>query len=344
MAAGHAPLARALIAASVAPMEKTRQRYEIWVAARAAALVAPALLVALGCDPARPAPVDLELPKAYVARAQGEVEVENVRFFGHARASYLVSPSGRVDITGLRFWVDDADVVVKGIFGIVLGRERVRCTELALERPVEARLVPPDRIVVPAAAADVAGLAWEERAADGSCPGGARRISAANNSDFDLLHDPAGDRFAINTSFTGPLGDETVTIEIEMEGSFVNRPPEAKIGVGGPGLPVASIQAACPQIIDANPPYTPANDPAGLRVSLLSLSSDPDGSEGRSDITREHWIHSEGGGPWTVLGNEQLIGPVLFPLGSENRLLLQVSDRHGARSRKICDFLVLEAP
>ena len=328
-------------------METSGQWRSSWPRGRRAGLALCAVLGVLSsvaCDPPGPSAGDFELPQAYLAEASGTVELEDLRFFGHARASYLVFPDGRVNVTGLRFWVDDADIVVRGLFGIVLGRERLRCTELELERPFDAHLAPPDEIAVPAAAAEIAGLAWEERAADGSCPGGARRISASNNSGFGLLHDPAGDRFAISTSFTGPAGGETVTIGVEMEGSFVNRPPEAKIGVGGPGLPIASIQAACPQIIDGNPPYTPTNDPAGLRVELLSLSSDPDGNEGRSDISREHWVHSEGGGPWTVLGNEQLIGPVLFPTGSNNRLILEVGDRLGARSRKICDFLVLEAP
>ncbi len=184
----------------------------------------------------------------------------------------------------------------------------------------------------------------DERAADGTCPGLARQISATNNADFEITHDPAADILGLSASFTGTVDGESATINIDMSGSFVNRPPAALIGVGGPGLPPGSIQGGCPPIIDGNPPYTPANDPEGLRVNLLSLASDPDTVRGRSDISREHWLHSVDGGPMRALGTRQLIGPVLFPTGTQNRLVLEVSDRHGAQARTVCEFLVQEAP
>lgn len=303
------------------------------------------LINVLGCPSPPPPPVDLELPQAYVAEASGEVDVDGLVFHGHARIDYLISPTDEVNITRLRFWIDDADIVVRGPFGGERRRERLRCTSFAIENPVTGRLNAgsPDKLIVATGAASVVGVSFGERAADRTCPGLARQITATNNADFELVHDPRSDRFEIATTFTGTLDGESVSIRIAMDGSFVNRPPVPLIGIGGPGLPVDSIQGACPPIVGTNPPYTPANDPEGLRVRLLSLASDPDGGTGRSDITREYWLHSDGG-PFTLIGTRQLIGPVLFPNGSQNRLVLEVSDRSGARTRKICEFLVQPAP
>lgn len=308
------------------------------------ACVAAALIVLPACPRVvPPAPTGVELAQSFVARASGEVEVNDLVFYGHARASYMVTPDGEVDIRRLRFWIDDADIVVRGPLGAERARERLRCTFLEIESAAKGRTGAAGRLVISSGDVSITGTSHDERGERGECPALARQITATNNADFELIHVPASDRFGLSTTFTGTLGEESVTVRIDMDGSYVNRPPQPLIGVGGPGLPPGSIQGGCPPIVAGNPPYTPANDPEGLRVNLLSLASDPDGSTGRSDVVGEYWLHLSGT-ERRYLGGRQLVGPVLFATGSEHRLVLEVSDRHGALARTVCDFLVLEDP
>jgi hypothetical protein len=69
-------------------------------------------------------------------------------------------------------------------------------------------------------------------------------------------------------------------LTLEMSGTYVNRPPRARFGVMGRHLE-AFAQGGCPAVLNAGNPPEPvieANDPAGLKMSLRSLSYDPDGA------------------------------------------------------------------
>ena len=73
----------------------------------------------------------------------------------------------------------------------------------------------------------------------------------------------------------------------------------------------------------------------GIR-GLLELSLDV------VDLAAEQWARSVPGG-FSYLGTGQEIGPVLFEADREHRLLLWVTDRHGAEGRKLCHFQVVQS-
>lgn len=310
-----------------------------WDAVLAAALLP--LGAACSSPPISPAASPSGLPAYFRVEASGEIRLDDIRVPGRAWLDYLVQPDGSVTITALRATMRDLDIVTRFLF-FDTDRERLRCTEFSNVGPIAGRLAAGGTIAVPSGAASLTGRSFAERAAGGGCTGLARQISAVNDRPLTVDHDPGRDRFRFSGSFTTTHRDRSFDVAIEMAGSYVNRPPIARIGVGGPGLDPELIQAGCPPLAGVNPPAADANDPAGLRLNLVSVSSDPDGSWGRSSIEREQWAHSTGG-PFHFLGEGRVIGPVLFELDRDHRLELTVSDHLGARSRHSCQFRVADA-
>lgn len=297
-------------------------------------------VLAMGCPSptAVSPPAGRGLAEQYKVRATGSIRLDDIRVPGRAWLDYLVYPDGRVTVTAMRANIPDLDIVTRFLF-FETDRERLRCTEFSNTTAVDGRLMSGGVLVFPASAASLTGLSYTDREAGGGCTGSVRLITATNDRAFSLEHDPAHDRFRFRGAFVTSYHDKTFDLRIDMEGSYVNRPPEARIGVGGPDLDPDLIQGGCPPLTGINPPTAEANDPEGLRLSLLSVSTDPDGGWRRSDIEREQWAHSTGG-PYEFLGEGRLIGPVLFELGLQHRLELTVSDRLGARGRDVCGFLV----
>lgn len=305
-----------------------------------------ALVLSFGCDPPSPGGWNrslLELPRAYRAEADGEIRVDGLRFPGRVRADYLVYPDNRVVMARLHAWVRDVDIVTRFLF-IETSRERLRCTEFSNEDMIEGRFEPVgSKLIFAAGSARMSGRSYGNRAADRSCSAPIRAITAENNADIDISHDPAGNEFEINASFRASYDGNDVSVAIEAQGSFLNRPPEPEIGVGGPSLDPDLIQGGCPPLVGSNPPGAAPNDPRGLLLNMVSSSADPDGLWGRSDIIREEWSHSSGtsGDPFRLIGRGRVAGPYLFDMGMEHWLMLTAWDRTGASTRALCSFRVL---
>jgi hypothetical protein len=311
--------------------------------AGALALFGCALALGLGCaprTPPAPGPAAASLPGAYQARASGAVRVDGVRIPGRVALDYLVFPDGAVTITSLVATAPDVDVVSRFLF-FETERLRFRCTRFANEEPIRGALDAGGRMVFPPGAAKLAGLSFDERAPDRTCPGRARRITAQNDRALTAEPDPAGNRFTFSGRFRATVDGEDLDLRITAEGGYVNRPPEARLGVGGPDLPEDLIQGGCPPLVGVNPPAAEANDPGGLAIVLQSLSADPDGRWSRAGLAREQWSHSDGG-PYRLLGEGRRIGPVVFGFGVEHRLELTVTDVVGARGRTACRFRVVD--
>lgn len=297
-----------------------------------------------------PAPLDLSLPKSYRVQADGVLRLDGLRLPGRLRMDYLVEPDGRVLVSDLTAWIRDVDIVTHFLFWET-DRERLRCTKLSNVTPIGGRLEGGNRLVFASGAADLSGVSFDRREPDRTCPGRARQVTARNNAVFEATHDPVANRFAMNGTFRGRHGDDEVSIRVDMTGSFVNRPPEALLGVfetpGGSAEPgeFDLPQGGCPPIRGVNPPGAVANAPDGLRLHLISLSSDPDGAgrAGRGDISRDVWSLSTDGGRFRSLGAGQIVGPVLFELHRNHVLALTTSDHALASSRMTCRFRVITA-
>jgi hypothetical protein len=285
----------------------------------------------------------LELPRAYRADASGEIRIDDLRLRGRVRADYLVYPDDRVVMQSLHAWVDDVDIVTRFAF-IEVSRERLRCTEFSNEDLVFGRYDPAaSKLTFPAGAARMTGHSYTGRAPDRSCLTPVRQLTAQNNREIVVNHDPAANEFGLGASFRASYDGNDVGIAIRAEGRFLNRPPEPVIGVGGPSIPTDLIQGGCPEILALNPPGAAPNDPRGLLLNLVSNSTDPDGSWNRSDIVREEWSHAVGtsGSPFRLIGKGRVAGPYLFASDNEHWLMLTVWDRAGASFRDLCFFRVL---
>jgi hypothetical protein len=292
------------------------------------------------------------VPRAFRVQADGELRVNDLRVPGRLRMDYLVHPDGAVVVTDLTAWIRDVDIVTRFLFWET-DRERLRCTKLSNTTVIAGRLEAGGRLVLAADAVDLSGVSFAERAADGTCPGAARQVTARNNADITAVHDPAANRFTLDGSFRGRYGGEDLAIRIAMLGTFLNRPPEALLGVfemparvadtGGFPSELDLPQGGCPPLHGVNPPGAVANAPEGLRLHLISLSSDPDGRgrRGRGDIARDVWSLSTDGGAFRSLGTSQIVGPVLFELHRDHVLALTTSDHARAADRMVCRFRVI---
>lgn len=190
---------------------------------------------------------------------------------------------------------------------------------------------------------------WEEGGPFvNGCPGsgGWSRVTATTDRPMSGFHDPAGDTFRLEGLFRARVDDEDVDVHVTLSGHYENRPPRAAIGVAAPGIPEWQVQGGCPVLTGVNPPSAEANDPEGLRITLQSTSSDPDGRLLRSDLALEQWWHWRGvdpGGPGstsTFLGRGRRVGPELFEFGTPHTIVLSTRDFTGAEDRAGCAFYV----
>jgi hypothetical protein len=317
-------------------------------------IVAAVLAGAPGCAPRRaPAgPEPLALPQAFRVEADGVLRVNDLRLPGRLRMDYLVYPGGAVVVSDLTAWIRDVDIVTHFLFWET-DRERLRCTKLSNRAPMVGRLEAGGRLVLPPGAVDLTGVSFAARGPDRSCPGRARQVTARNESDVVATHDPVGGRFAMDGRFRARHEGEDLTLRIAMTGRYINRPPQALLGVFAPDPAMALVggvpadfdlpQGGCPPLRGVNPPGAVANDPAGLRLYLISLSSDPDGRDrrGRGDVARDVWSLATDGGPFRSLGRTQIVGPVLFALHRDHVLVLTTADHSQATARMVCRFRVI---
>jgi hypothetical protein len=225
------------------------------------------------------------------------------------------------------------------------------------------------RLSIAPAAAEMVAVSFAELPAGAAfCPRGddlqatdlglARGLVSRNVGALAGTFDPAGDLFTLAGTFVLREDGETFRIHFDVAGTFVNRPPRARLAtlpVGGspfdpsPSLAYLPQSGDCPplvrrvvngQLAATEVVYTEANVPEGLLAAFYSWSSDPDGSWQRSDIVSEDWLHSVDGAPFVRLGGGRAVAPVLFERDRDHVLILSVVDRRGAVGRKSCRFRV----
>ncbi|HEX4953382.1 MAG TPA: hypothetical protein VF017_08320 [Thermoanaerobaculia bacterium] len=313
------------------------------------ALLALLCLTLAACRPTREA----RQAEHYRVAGTATLEVEGeLTLSGRFEARYALGDAVRVGservrelrISPLRTWLDDHDVVIPRI-----GRDRVlplRCTELASNGPMAGLVDARGGLVVPAGAASVFGLAFERRAESGGCPGAGRILSFRGSSDRAITgrHDPAGNRFEVEGRFEVTIDEEEYHGRLTLDGTYLNRPPQAVIGSIAPPLFDLS-QGGCPPLTGRNPDGVDSNNPEGLRMVLQSVSHDPDGDFPRADLAREQWAHYTGNpadpaAPYELLGRGRRVGPILFEHGRSHTVILGVSDRQDARAEARCTFFV----
>jgi hypothetical protein len=351
-----------------------------------ATLAALAALGLLSCNvpppPPEPPPPLARVPEDYWVEAQGTVSisgedegavrVDPVSVPGRARLRYLVYHDGRVTVPQFSAWLDDMDLVVRFSWWElgedflpgeveevieeilpgdeedlepVLAVEPLRCTSFRSPKVIEASLEG-SQLTIPAGA-ELVG--WSHfRGSGGQCSGDARYLGTSTPTAFHATHLPAEDRFELSASFDTEVEGHAVTVSLDLEGGYLNRPPVAVIRAEGEGVAVAPD--GCPSTEKGDPPIAVANTPQGLEVLLRSDSFDPDGvwpgedpPKGlRVDLTFEQWERTRGA-KFSFLGSGREVGPVLFETGQEHQLLLWATDRRGAEARQVCHFQVVEA-
>ncbi len=292
-----------------------------------------------------PPPLLQQLPKAYWAEAAGTIRLSDDMIVpGKVRLDYLVYPDNRVVIPNLIVWMGDIDLVVTFLWWEAK-REPLRCTSFRNESPIEG-VLQAGEIVIPAGA-KVAGQSFFKRGSGGVCKGKARVFNVESPQELRIEHDPAGNHFALTATFETNDGDNELTVGLDAQGNYLNRPPVVQLEVQG--RDVVTAEDGCPVTSKGKPPIALANTPEGLFVTLKSTSYDPDGKwpaginpkRPRVDLSFEQWARSRPG-KFEFLGAAQEIGPVLFETGREHQLLLWVTDRKGAEARKLCHFQVVE--
>ena len=287
-------------------------------------------LIAPGCRSgteleAEPLPPLLQVPKAYWAEAQATIALDDLTVPGLVRFDYLVYPDQRVTIPNLLVRMDDLDLVVNFLWWETK-REPLRCTTFGNEKAIEG-VLEDGELSIPAGA-KVLAVSYFARDRDGECRGLARRLDTQSNDELRAVHDPEGNRFALSASFETSIEGNDVTVALEAEGHYLNRPPVAALEATGEGVVVAAD--GCPVTEKGNPPIAVANTEGGLLVTLRSTSYDPDGNwpaehhpkRPRVDLSFEQWTVRSGPGGFRFLGTGREIGPVLFKTGQEHQLLL----------------------
>jgi hypothetical protein len=309
----------------------------------------------LGSPPVRAA-LPLEMSERFEIAGKGTLTIEGLgELPGSFSLVLVVHPDGEVVVPRLRARIRDFDVVQRRVFKD--RRTPFRCSEALNVGPLEGRLDPTGELFF-AAPQEVYAVSYSERDGRGGCPGrgGAYSLTAVSNVPVVGLHSPWDDVFSLAGSFVTDHDGETYTVHLAFEGSYVNRPPLARMSFEGVGLPTGSHKYTCP-------PYVPltfaigrasfscnfvqANDPGGLRARLVSTSADPDGAWHRSELKLEQWSNfvwsfDEGTETHVHLGRGRTVGPVLFEMNQRHTVQLTASDHAGAADRATCEFCVVD--
>jgi hypothetical protein len=314
-----------------------------------ALLAALTTLYAVGCTPTPPpapppAPYSFALAERFQIAGTGTASINGLAVAGRFRLE-LVKDGDRVTVRHFVTEIRDFDIVRHFLF-IETARERFRCTQAVDTAPMSGtvdaagslRLDPGARMHL---------VTYDSRAAEGACPGTGRIFRAEGTSDRQVtgVHDPTGNQFRLHGTFHTAYDGDGLDMTLDLAGTYVNRPPMARIGVEGPGYDLA--QGGCPPLVGTNPPTAEANSPDGLRLTLISNSYDRDGSI-RTDLATEGWSHwlgvpSDPASPYRFLGRGRVVGPVLFDFStSEHFLRLDVTDRHRVGGRSGCRFRVAD--
>jgi len=307
------------------------------------------LMASSGC-PTAPPPTPVELhplshvPAKFWAQADGRVRIDDeMTVPGRVRIWYSVDHEGVVEVEHLYAWMDDVDLAVTFLWWDV-EVEPLRCTTLRNQGVLTGTLNGTE--IQLASGAAVEGISYSERGENGKCVGKARKFEVEATDSILLTHDPENNRFAFEAAFETMQDEHAFTISFAAEGRYLNRPPIAAFEIEG--VDAELNEEGCPGTTKDNPPIAIANTPEGLSVTFHSSSWDPDGlfppgtnpKRPRVDIAFEQWARSGAEGLRPV-GSGRTLGPILFETGREHQLLLWISDRQGAESRKFCHFQVM---
>ncbi len=299
---------------------------------------------------APPPPVVAEVIAGYIAEAEGTVTIEGEPAPGRLEVRYDVAPDGTATLLALSAAVDDVDLPV-AVLGWPVTHEPLRCTQASLAAPVAGELRADGRIHVAGGAAVAVVQYASGRKPSGECSSDRKGLEATNPVPFTIEHDPDGDRFALAAQFAADHEGDAFVVGVDVEGTFVNRPPVAAVAFLPDGSTGEAIEG-CP------PGKTVANAAEGFVAAFESRSSDPDGNVGwneagepvdagdpkfrwpRADLHAERWTRSGDGGV-AFIGHDPMLASVTFATGEEHWIALEVRDRSGAQDRITCRFTVV---
>jgi hypothetical protein len=285
----------------------------------------------------------------YSARGTGTMTIngagccEGINFVGAFEIDYLQETGGRVEITRLQTNLADIDIVFRLLI-FETNRIKIRCGETHNERSIIANVDDRGNLTIPSGAASISGASFENRNALGECSGTGAVLTATNDRALSGLLDPAANRVALAGAFNTRVDGNNYNLTLNMTGIYTNRPPQARFGVEGRNLE-AFAQGGCPaRLGTGNKPemVVEANDPSGLKMSLRSLSYDPDGAWSRADVALDKWFYARGGDPFNFVAEGRKYGPMNFDFGPQHRLRLETSDRLGAATTADCSFRVVD--
>lgn len=306
-----------------------------------------ALAFVLSLVPIVPAAATTLLAPAprFLATGSGTVSVDGIAVPGRFSADFEVVGAG-ITIRRLVVEIPDFVLVTTAFFGLVENRTPFLCTVAANDRPVAGTVGAGGALTFAAGAARLLGVSYGQRLSGGTCGGDTSLFDATNNAGFTGTHNPAGNFFRLQGSFSAVIDGRSVPVVFSLTGSYRNRPPLARIGVVGLGIDLS--QGGCPPLTGANPPLTEANDPAGLKVELRSVSTDPESTATVSDVAVATWEGWSGTAPESpgsthrFFGRGQRVGPVTFGFGTAHVLALKTFDHTGAASAAQCGFTVAD--
>lgn len=304
-----------------------------------------AALVATGPGAAQP----LDPPRAYLVSGEGAMTLRgphccgDSRFTGRFEAAYGIDGSGQVTLNRVSVQLDDLDVVVDAFLGLWTERITFRCTSAGSRAPALGFHDGSGGLSFPAGALTIDGVSHEERLPDGTCAAEGVAFEATNNAAVTAVHDPLADVFGLNAAFLTTLDGESYELGLRLDGHFLNRPPEARLGL----LTPQSLQPGCPAYwrwdeSQAWELVAEANSPGGLKATPVSSSVDPDGAWASGDVLAERWFLSRDSGPRVLLGDGRYLAPAVFEFGPVHRLELLAADQSGALDADVCQFRVVD--
>lgn len=313
--------------------------------------------LALGCALAAVGAAAADAPLAparqYLVRGAGSATVAgsrccgDTRFSGRFEAAYEVDPSGAARLTALRVALDDADVIVHdGFLGLFSARASLRCASAANAATAFGATADATHLKFPPGALTIAGVSSEERFPDGTCADPTIEFGSVNDVEVQVLHDPAADRFGLSGSFATTVSGEGFTLALQLDGRFVNRPPQASLALRRLGEPWP--QGGCPAFWRWNgqlwEQVAEANTYDGLKGDVHSFSSDPDAAGwAQGDVFAERWFNTRSTtGTRVLLGQGRDVGPLTFEFGPQHRVELLAIDHAGASSAAACAFRVID--
>ncbi len=300
--------------------------------------------------PAR-ATTPLDPPESFRVRGQAVVAIDGPGCCGSAPldgtfdASYDLDPVGTVTLRRLVLGLEDTNVIVRGGFlGLFSERIFVRCGNVGLDGVAIGSRAAPDRLDFAPGSVKLHASAAESREPTGDCAELTLSAAGLNTSIVRVTHKPNEDAVAIEASMTLHAEGETYVMNLTGTGRYTNRPPRAALAFR---LPDGTVpQGGCPAFSYWNgqqfEDVAEANGPSGLTASLLSYSSDPDGTWGAADVFNDLWFDSRGSGPRTRIGSGRAVGPLTFDWGQPHAVELLALDHVGAAGVTACRFRVID--